>query len=53
MFEIFDAAELVEAGFHQYLYETIKTEQVSYYQIFLIDCDLDGGESISSGECIR
>lgn len=29
IFETFDAAELVEAGFHQFLYEAIKTEQVS------------------------
>jgi len=29
LFEKFDAAELVEAGFHQFLYESIKTEEVS------------------------
>ena len=29
LFEKFDAAELVEGGFHQYIYESIKTEQVS------------------------
>jgi hypothetical protein len=34
MFEKFDAVELVEAGFHQYLYETIKTEQVNYCPTF-------------------
>ena len=29
LFEKFDPNELVEAGFHQYLYESIKSEQVS------------------------
>jgi len=28
LFEKFDAAELVEAGFHQFLYESIKTEEM-------------------------
>lgn len=30
LFEKFDAAELVEAGFHQFLYDSIKTEEVSF-----------------------
>ena len=30
LFEKFDAAELVEAGFHQFLYESIKSEEVSH-----------------------
>ena len=29
LFETFEAHELVESGFHQYLYEGIKKEQVS------------------------
>ena len=29
IFEKFDAAELVEAGFHQFVYDAIKKEQVS------------------------
>ena len=29
VFETFDPAQLVEAGFHQYLYESIKSERVS------------------------
>ena len=29
LFETFDPAELVEAGFHQFLYESIKSEEVS------------------------
>ena len=28
LFQKFDAAELIEGGFHQYIYEAIKTEQM-------------------------
>jgi len=29
VFKTFDVADLVEAGFHQFIYEAIKSEQVS------------------------
>ena len=35
VFTTFDVAELVEAGFHQFIYEAIKSEQVSRHSFFL------------------